>query len=79
MPFDISHICIGFLNIRTGSNRIRNLVGAHLFKTSDLCQKLLRTALSEDSLPRLISLLNRFKRVEFRNCHQLYSCWQLPM
>ena len=79
MPFDISHICIGFLNIRTGSNRIRNLAGAYFLKTSNLCLKLLWTALREDPLPRLISLLYRFKRVEFRNCHQPYSCWQFHM
>ena len=67
MPFDISHI---FRFSPFGTN---------LLKTFHFCKKFLRTTLRKDPLTSLICLLYRFERVEFGNCHQLYSCWQLPM
>ena len=66
MPLHISHIRLS--PFRT-----------QLLKTPDLGLQLLGTALCKYPLPNLISLLNRFKRMEFRNCHQLYSCWQFTI
>ena len=67
MPFYIGHV--------SGLSPF----GTKLFKALHLGKELLRTAFRKDSLPGCISLLNGLERVEFRNCHQLYSCWQFCM
>ena len=64
MPFDIRHI------IRLSP------LDTNFFKTLYFGMKLLRTALGKYPLTGLISLFYGFERVKFRNCHQLYSCWQ---
>ena len=64
MPLDIRHI------IRLSP------LGTYLLKTLYLGLKFLRTALRKNPLSSLICLFNGIERVEFRNCHQLYSCWQ---
>ena len=67
MPFNICHI-----------RRISQLRTPCL-QGPALRGKLLRAALGKDPLTCLICLLNRLERVDFRNCHQLYSCWQFRM